>query len=174
MDNFLLDSGRSILESIPTMSYESDQLLSEYLLMHYGTDEQLMPWGFGPKDAIGFPVRTVTHFPEDHVERALDLGCAVGRSTFELSKSASETIGIDFSANFIAAAEHLRSHGSIDYPLRETGSQTTPATAVIPDGSKPCRQPYLPTPRSGKTPPAAPRSGPTRRLPRSCHPMHLA
>jgi hypothetical protein len=47
MDNFLLDSGRSILESIPTMSYESDQLLSEYLLMHYGTDEQLMPWGFG-------------------------------------------------------------------------------------------------------------------------------
>lgn len=141
MDNFLLDSGRSILESIPTMSYESDQLLSEYLLMHYGTDEQLMPWGFGPKDAIGFPVRTVTHFPEDHVERALDLGCAVGRSTFELSKSASETIGIDFSANFIAAAEHLRSHGSIDYPLRETGSQTTPATAVIPDGSKPetCR-----------------------------------
>ncbi len=125
------------------MSYESDQLLSEYLLMHYGTDEQLMPWGFGPKDAIGFPVRTVTHFPEDHVERALDLGCAVGRSTFELSKSAGETIGIDFSANFIAAAEHLRLEGSVDYPMRETGSQTSPATAVVPEGAQPDRCRFL-------------------------------
>lgn len=49
------------------MSYESDELLSEYLLMHYGTDEQLMPWGFGPKDAVGFPVRTVECFPQDNV-----------------------------------------------------------------------------------------------------------
>ena len=60
--------------------YESDQLLSEYLLMHYGNDQELMPWGFGPKDAIGFPTRTVGHFPPETGTRALDLGCAVGRS----------------------------------------------------------------------------------------------
>lgn len=122
------------------MSYESDQLLSEYLLMHYGTDQQLMPWGFGPKDAIGFPTRTVTHFPnfpETKVDRALDLGCAVGRSTFELSQAADHVTGIDFSANFIAAANHLREQGSIDYPLRETGNQTTPATATRPDNANP-------------------------------------
>ena len=72
------------------MSYESDELLSEYLLMHYGTDEQLMPWGFGPKDAVGFPVRTVEYFPTRKCDRALDLGCAVGRSSFELSKSSAQ------------------------------------------------------------------------------------
>lgn len=123
------------------MSYESDQLLSEYLLMHYGSDAQLMPWGFGPKGAIGFPVRTVEHFPPGECDRSLDLGCAVGRSSFELSKSAAHVTGIDYSANFIAAAEHLREHGSIDYPLRETGNQTVQATAFIPDGARPgnCR-----------------------------------
>jgi len=119
------------------MSYESDQLLSEYLLMHYGTDEQLMPWGFGPKDAIGFPIRTVGHFTKGACDRALDLGCAVGRSSFELSKHSQHVTGIDFSANFIAAAEHMTKRGFIEYPLRETGNQTVPATATVPHGSHP-------------------------------------
>ena len=44
--------------------YETDLLLSEYLLMHYGSDSELMPWKFGPKEAIGFPMRTVSYFPE--------------------------------------------------------------------------------------------------------------
>ena len=57
--------------------YETDQLLSEYLLMHYGSDEELMPWGFGPKDAIGFPIRTVSHFPDKAGTRALDLGLSL-------------------------------------------------------------------------------------------------
>ncbi|MCP5537327.1 MAG: putative 4-mercaptohistidine N1-methyltransferase [Akkermansiaceae bacterium] len=123
------------------MSYESDQLLSEYLLMHYGTDEQLMPWGFGPSEAIGFPVRTVDRFPPGECERALDLGCAVGRSSFELSKSAAQVTGIDFSASFINAATRLRDHGAIDYPLRETGNRTVQATARVPKDARPehCR-----------------------------------
>ncbi|MDC0088197.1 putative 4-mercaptohistidine N1-methyltransferase [Akkermansiaceae bacterium] len=126
------------------MSYESDKLLSEYLLMHYGTDAQLMPWDFGPKDAIGFPTRTVSHFSEGSCDRALDLGCAVGRSAFELSRNAQEVIGIDFSANFIAAAEHLRTEGNIDYTMQETGKTAVPATAslqTLPDDIQPenCR-----------------------------------
>lgn len=115
------------------MSYESDKLLSEYLLMHFGTDAQLMPWDFGPKAAIGFPTRTVSHFTNSQQEgiRALDLGCAVGRSAFEISRHADEVIGIDFSENFIAAAEHLRTQGSIDYTIQETGKTTTSATASL-------------------------------------------
>jgi putative 4-mercaptohistidine N1-methyltranferase len=122
------------------MSYESDQLLNEYLLMHYGTDTELMPWNFGPKDAIGFPVRTVNHFPKksDPV-RALDLGCAVGRSSFELSKTCNEVIGIDFSNSFVEAAETLRQKGQMSYTMRETGALETPATAIIPNGCHPER-----------------------------------
>jgi len=135
---FTLASCHKIPES-PAMPdvYETDQLLSEYLLMHYGTDAQLMPWGFGPSDAIGFPTRTVSHFPEKMSTRALDLGCAVGRSSFELSKYSAEVIGIDFSHSFIDAAEKIRTAGSMDYPMLETGKQTSSATATLPKGAKP-------------------------------------
>ena len=40
--------------------YETPKLLGEYLLFHYGKDEEVLPWSFGPKDALGFAVRTVT------------------------------------------------------------------------------------------------------------------
>ena len=99
--------------------------------MHYGTEEELMPWGFGPKDAIGFPSKTVSHFSEGRASRGLDLGCAVGRSSFEMSRTADEVVGIDFSANFIAAAEHLRTAGSIDYDMLSTGKQRQSATASL-------------------------------------------
>ena len=125
------------------MSYESDQLLSEYLLMHYGCDADLMPWSFGPSTAIGFPTRTVAHFPNTQSTRALDLGCAVGRSSFELSKSSNEVIGIDFSHNFINAAEKLRTEGIINYVIRETGNQEKQATATIPEDSHPGRIQFL-------------------------------
>jgi len=34
------------------------------------------------------------------MKRALDVGCAVGRATFELARSFDETVGIDLSARF--------------------------------------------------------------------------
>ena len=118
--------------------YETDRLLSEYLLMHYGTKTELMPWDFGPKDAIGFPCRTVKHFPKTTGKtQALDLGCAVGRSSFELSKTCDAVIGIDYSHNFIDTAETLRNQGAIDYLIKETGHQKQPATARIPEDSRP-------------------------------------
>ncbi|MBK1831883.1 putative 4-mercaptohistidine N1-methyltransferase [Verrucomicrobiaceae bacterium R5-34] len=123
--------------------YESDQLLSEYLLMHYGSEEEIMPWKFGPKEAIGFPARTVAYFPEENCDRTLDLGCAVGRSSFELSRSSTEVIGIDFSQSFIDAAETLRSSGKHDYQILETGKQSRPATATLPDGAIPERVRFL-------------------------------
>lgn len=118
-------------------TYESDQLLNEYLLMHYGTDEQLMPWDFGPKGAINFPVRTVAHFPGGEVGRSLDLGCAVGRSSFELSKSSKEVVGVDFSSSFIAAAKHLVEDGELPYAVKETGRTESQAVACPPAGSHP-------------------------------------
>src|SRR5258708_19763664 len=73
----------------PMSYYETDRALSDYLLFHYGTPEQLAPYDFSPSDAFHFPVRCVTEcldlalLPSEG--RALDLGCAVGRSSFELA-----------------------------------------------------------------------------------------
>ena len=37
--------------------YETEKLLNEYLLLHYGSRNELMLWDFGPRDATEFPKR---------------------------------------------------------------------------------------------------------------------
>lgn len=122
--------------------YETDKLLSEYLLFHYGSGEEILgARGCNPalSAALGFPSRTAGHFTPGTVGRGLDLGCAVGRSTYEMSRSCEEVIGIDFSHAFIEAAETLRGGGSIHYARLEEASVSTALTAVAPEGIDPQR-----------------------------------
>jgi putative 4-mercaptohistidine N1-methyltranferase len=64
--------------------------------------------------------------------RALDLGCAVGRSSFELARQVPEVVGIDFSRGFIRAAQTLRTRGLLRFPLKLEGTMTQPAIAKAP------------------------------------------
>ena len=34
--------------------YESTMLLGEYLLFHYGKEDEVLPWSKGPVEALGF------------------------------------------------------------------------------------------------------------------------
>ena len=109
--------------------YESERSLAEYLLFHYGNAEEVLSYPFGPVDALDFAVRVVTKtvdvksLPEG--ARALDLGCAVGRSSFELARWCAEVIGVDFSASFIRAATTLAAGGEIPYENTEEGEWRT-------------------------------------------------
>jgi putative 4-mercaptohistidine N1-methyltranferase len=107
--------------------YESDALVDQYLLFHYGTAEDQLPHAFGPRDALFYPARCVAEFLPaiGQVSRALDLGCAVGRSTFELARWSSEVIGIDLSNRFIAAAQAIQQSGQIDIKILEEGRRYT-------------------------------------------------
>lgn len=121
--------------------YETRRLVDEYLLFHYGRDHEILPWENGPVSALRFPVRTVTELlpASARPARALDLGCATGRSAFELSKMCQEVIGIDFSHAFIRAALTLQTEGTQDYQITREGSLTEPLTACLPDGVHPDR-----------------------------------
>ena len=118
--------------------YETDKLLSEYLLFHYGQDDEILPagghWPAGMREALGFPVRTADHFSPGSVESALDLGCAVGRTTFELSRQCKRVVGIDFSQAFIAAASALRHGEVLSYERLEEGHVRAQLTARAPEG----------------------------------------
>ena len=63
--------------------------------------------------------------------KALDLGCAVGRSTFELARTFDSVVGLDYSDAFIDAAEHLRQQRSIEYKRWDTGAHHTRLKASI-------------------------------------------
>lgn len=88
--------------------YETDKLLAEYLLFHFAKPEEILPWDFGPREALDYPVRVASHFSAGEVDRALDIGCAVGRSSYEMSRTCPEVIGIDYSHAFADAAEEMK------------------------------------------------------------------
>jgi len=117
--------------------YESDRYLNEYLLFHYGEAEDVLSFDFGPKDAVGFAARCVSDCIElgavGPEARALDLGCAVGRSTFELARYCPEVVGIDTSQSFIRAALEVRRHGHIHFDRTEEGELTSRCVARVPE-----------------------------------------
>lgn len=127
--------------------YESEKLLGEYLLFHFGSGDEILPpdraWPAGMRHALGFPARTVRHFSGNPVSDGLDLGCAVGRSAFEMSKTCGCVLGMDFSLSFIRAAEALRNGGVIAYERLEEAAIRTPLSASLPDGVFPERVRFL-------------------------------
>lgn len=120
--------------------YETQRLVDEYLLFHYGQDHEILPWENGPADALRFPVRTVTELlPAGPIARALDIGCAVGRSSFELSKTSEEVIGIDYSHAFINAARAIQAQSRLSYQITREGHTNDPLTACLPADIHPAR-----------------------------------
>lgn len=65
--------------------------------MAAGDPALVVPYSFAPQDALAFLPRTVEQsvalVPATQRRRALDIGCAVGRATFELSKHFDEVSG---------------------------------------------------------------------------------
>ncbi len=115
--------------------YESPKLLAEYLLLHYGGAADVLGEMPGPAEATGFATRLVRELlaPCDPHSRALDLGCAVGASSYELARSCREVIGIDFSHAFIRAAETLKETGNHPFEKLIEGTITKPAVAHVPE-----------------------------------------
>jgi len=109
--------------------YESDELLQQYLVFHYASAEEQFPYGFGGADALDFPLRCADDGPDwsklDDGVRALDLGCAVGRSTFEMARRCREVTGVDYSQAFIDAANRMKAAGSHRAVRLDEGSSVT-------------------------------------------------
>jgi len=113
--------------------------LAEYLAFHYLEPRTLFPRGRPvPLGIRNFPATCASLLLGEarrrgvKTRRVLDLGCAVGRSSFELARKVPEVIGIDFSRVFIATAKKLAATGKCSFLLKEEGKLTRPARALAP------------------------------------------
>lgn len=99
-----------------------------------------MPWSVGPSTALDYPVRCITEcFPEhEKFDRALDIGCAVGRSSFEFSRCSREVVGIDYSQAFVDACKSIKS-GQLTIPVLEEGATSSTHSLSLLDGVHPER-----------------------------------
>ena len=121
---------------MPSNYYDTARGLSEYLLFHYGLTPELLPTATVNPASLFFPVRCVTEcLDADRLPanaRALDLGCAVGRSTFELARRCTQVVGIDYSRAFIKVANQLRRTGAFGFEYIEEGELACRSRAVVP------------------------------------------
>lgn len=122
-----------------TSAYESAELLHQYLLFHYGAPGDQLPWEHGPAQALGFPQRCVREGVDfarlARCEAALDVGCAVGGATFELSRHFSRSVGIDYSYTFVEAARELQEAGAREVEVVETGTRRSRHRIERPGGT---------------------------------------
>ncbi|KAF4030791.1 Methyltransferase domain [Phytophthora infestans] len=120
--------------------YESDRAVHEYIQFHYEEPSTVVPYSFAPLDALQFLPRTAERCakltPSTHHCRALDIGCAVGRATFELSKYYAEAVGIDFSQHFVDAAKQMKDKGEMEYAAHIQGDIQEIRLAKLPQGVK--------------------------------------
>lgn len=120
--------------------YESDGALAQYLWLHYSTEAEALRSGSLFEFARDFPSRCVSDLiaPYSHkTGRALDLGCAVGRASFDLSREMDEVVGIDSSALFIATATRVQRGEAVDYSLPIEGDLKEHFVATAPNGAAP-------------------------------------
>jgi SAM-dependent methyltransferase len=107
--------------------YESSRAVQEYLLFHYGKPKDHFHFQNGPLDALNFPARSadICHAwvnGRSEKTRALDIGCAVGGSSFALAKHYDEVVGVDFSQHFIDAANDMKDKGKREFETLVRGN----------------------------------------------------
>lgn len=102
-------------------TYESDFLLAQYCEFHYGP-AYLGVANF-PRQCAELCLAAMAHGPR---ERALDLGCATGRASFELARGFARVDGVDASRRFIHMARQLQQTGQYDYALPSEGDLREP------------------------------------------------
>jgi len=97
-------------------NYETDQMLSQYAEFHYGESYFNVP-NF-PKTLAQLAVEVMGDQPKGH---ALDIGCAVGRASFELAHHFDKVTGVDFSARLINLGVQMAQKGVVRYTITDEG-----------------------------------------------------
>jgi putative 4-mercaptohistidine N1-methyltranferase len=96
--------------------YETDALTAQYCDAHYG------PEHFGVPNFAKTCAEICLEVSKGRARgRALDLGCAVGRASFELACGFESVTGLDFSSRFFRLAVKMQQEGYLRYALPEEG-----------------------------------------------------
>jgi len=124
---------RYVASSAPVVlhdnQYEQDALAAQYCHAHYGPEQFGVP---------NFPQRCaeicLDALQGRRMEHALDLGCSVGRASFELAKGGFRQVtGLDFSTRFFRLAARMQEQGSLRYALPEEGEIASFHEVVLSD-----------------------------------------
>ncbi|WP_075183364.1 5-histidylcysteine sulfoxide synthase [Pantoea sp. 1.19] len=101
-------------ETMSQNPYETDSMVSQYLDFQYG------PRYFNV-DNYACKLVEIALTVSERRGRALDIGCATGRASFELARHFEQVVGMDYSARFIDVALQLTRGEDFRYVTAEEG-----------------------------------------------------
>lgn len=104
--------------------YESDALVSQYCEFQYGQTH------FGVEN-FAIQCANLAKKYTLNTTKALDLGCATGRASFELAQTFDQVEGIDFSVRFVGVGSKLQHDGKIAYRVKQEGEITQEKVVTI-------------------------------------------
>lgn len=99
-------------------SFETDVKVSQQLECHYGVSKSGI---HNYPKAIANIVIQAANANSLTLDKCLDLGCSVGRTSFELARYFSHIDGVDFSARFIQHGVQLQNNKPVRYALPNQG-----------------------------------------------------
>lgn len=100
--------------------YETDEMVASYCEFHYGES------CFGiPNFHKEIARIALTALGDQPKRRALDMGCSVGRTAFELAGVFEDVDALDFSARFVQIGAQMQRSGRIRYERKEEGGLVT-------------------------------------------------
>ncbi len=105
-------------ENMETDIYETDDLVSQYCEFQYGEEN------FGVENFAKQCANIASQYTINKT-KALDLGCATGRTTFELAKTFDSVEGVDFSVRFVQVGSKLKDDGFVFFKSIEEGELYT-------------------------------------------------
>lgn len=121
------DNGGSDEAPAPENVYETEDSVHMYLGLHFpcsGEKENVppfLPHDNAPTHGLRFPQRVAQLLkslkPEYTNNRALDIGCAVGGSSFELAKTFDRVDAFDFSRAFVDTAQKMQDGDTIRFKV---------------------------------------------------------
>lgn len=124
--------------------YETEDSVNMYLGLHFPSSGQkenvppILPHENSPLHGLRFPQRVAQLLkslkPEYNNNKALDIGCAVGGSSFELARTFDSVDAFDFSNAFIEAAQRMQHGEDVRYRVPIEADLYEEVQAVHEDG----------------------------------------
>ncbi|QBZ83581.1 Hercynine oxygenase [Hydrogenovibrio crunogenus] len=103
-------------------TYETDALVSQYCEFHYGEEHfGVANFAQAYAELAIQMIQSDSDFAGRDDLSVLEVGCSVGRASFELAHYFAQVTGLDFSARFIQVANQLKETGSVLYTLPVEG-----------------------------------------------------
>jgi putative 4-mercaptohistidine N1-methyltranferase len=102
----------------------------------YAPTDELMIYSFISRDTLEFHRKCadlcIKHKQEGVIGRAMEVGCATGRTSFELSRGFESVLGVDISQSFIDKCNEIKRTGQTEYWLPREGELGDTKTAHLP------------------------------------------